>query len=29
MFFKAKTEKKEMAFGRIPAYCKYELFMER
>jgi len=20
---------KEMVFGRIPAYCKYELFMER
>jgi ubiquinone/menaquinone biosynthesis C-methylase UbiE len=26
---KKKTEKNEMAFGKIPAYCKYELFMER
>jgi SAM-dependent methyltransferase len=27
--FKKKIEKTEMAFGKIPAYCKYELFMER
>ncbi len=27
--FKRKTEKTEMAFGKIPAYCRYELFMER
>lgn len=24
-----KNKKGELAFGRIPAYCKYELFMER
>ncbi|MFZ2087551.1 MAG: class I SAM-dependent methyltransferase [Desulfobaccales bacterium] len=24
-----KKEKTELAFGKIPAYCKYELFMER
>ena len=29
MFFKKKTTKTEKAFGKIPAYCKYELFMER
>lgn len=29
MFLKAKTEKRQMAFGVIPAYCRYELFMER
>ena len=22
-------QKNELAFGKIPAYCKYELFMER
>jgi ubiquinone/menaquinone biosynthesis C-methylase UbiE len=26
---KKKKEKTELAFGKIPAYCKYELFMER
>lgn len=26
---KNKKEKTELAFGKIPAYCKYELFMER
>ena len=26
---KMKKEKTELAFGKIPAYCKYELFMER
>ncbi len=29
MFQKKKEEKTEKAFGKIPAYCKYELFMER
>lgn len=29
MFRKKKKEKTEVAFGKIPAYCKYELFMER
>jgi SAM-dependent methyltransferase len=29
MFLKKKKEKTEVAFGKIPAYCKYELFMER
>ena len=24
-----KTETKELAFGKVPAYCRYELFMER
>jgi len=26
---KKRTDKTELAFGKIPAYCKYELFMER
>lgn len=26
---KKKKEKTQLAFGKIPAYCKYELFMER
>jgi len=26
---KKRREKTELAFGKIPAYCKYELFMER
>ena len=29
MFFKKKNSKDKLAFGRIPAYCKYELYMER
>jgi SAM-dependent methyltransferase len=29
MFRTKKKEKTELAFGKIPAYCKYELFMER
>lgn len=29
MFRTKKKEKTEVAFGKIPAYCKYELFMER
>ncbi len=27
--FKKKTVKTEEAFGKIEAFCKYELFMER
>jgi SAM-dependent methyltransferase len=29
MFPRKRTAKTELAFGKIPAYCKYELFMER
>ena len=29
MLAKTKKDKTELAFGKIPAYCKYELFMER
>ncbi len=29
MLAKTKKGKTELAFGKIPAYCKYELFMER
>jgi len=29
MFFIKKKVKREKAFGKIPAYCRYELFMER
>jgi len=29
MFFKKKTTMDKIAFGRIPAYCTYELYMER
>ncbi len=29
VFFPTKTEMKELAFGKVPSFCRYDLYMER